>query len=339
MFVYNKHYIYSAKCITEEVTISGEKILQTYHNLESIPKLTQDSVATFGVFDGLHIGHQDVIETVRTRADADNLASVLFGFYPHPLALLAPEKCPPVLMCLPKRLEILKQLGIDIAIFVNFSEQIASMSPDIFVNNVLLDLCRAKHVVVGYACQFGKDREGNAGLLESMGQQSKFGVTVVPPTQLNGLPVHSTRIRQAIARGDLGLASQLLGRIYSLSGTIIKGDGRGRQLGFPTANIEPGEQLCPPNGVYAIRGKLTDRWLDGVLNIGIRPTFNGTKFQVESHFFNFDELIYGETIEIYFVEKIRSERKFSNMRALVQQIHRDISVAEEILAQHPKVHL
>ncbi|RKU11174.1 hypothetical protein C6501_13000 [Candidatus Poribacteria bacterium] len=313
--------------------------MQTYDNFESITELTQNSVVTFGVFDGLHIGHQDVLKTVRARADADGLVSVLFGFYPHPLAFLAPEKCPPVLMCLPKRIETLEQLGIDIAIFVNFNEQIASMSPDAFVNNVLLELCRAKHVVVGYACQFGKDREGNAALLESIGEQLQFGVTVVPPTQLNGLPVHSTRIRQSIARGDLGLASQLLGRIYSLSGTIIRGDGRGKELGFPTANIEPGEQLCPPNGVYAIRTKLADRWLDGVLNIGIRPTFNGTKFQVESHFFNFNEVIYGENIEIFFIEKIRSERKFSNMRALVQQIHRDIAVADEILAQQPKLYL
>lgn len=311
--------------------------MQTYDNFESITELTQNSVVTFGVFDGLHIGHQDVLKTVRARAEADGLVSVLFGFYPHPLAFLAPEKCPPVLMCLPKRIETLEQLGIDIAIFVNFNEQIASMSPDAFVNNVLLELCRAKHVVVGYACQFGKDREGNAALLESIGEQLQFGVTVVPPTQLNGLPVHSTRIRQSIARGDLGLASQLLGRIYSLSGTIIRGDGRGKELGFPTANIEPGEQLCPPNGVYAIRAKLADRWLDGVLNIGIRPTFNGTKFQVESHFFNFNEVIYGENIEIFFIEKIRSERKFSNMRALVQQIHRDIAVADEILAQQPTV--
>ena len=307
--------------------------MQTYYNLESIPELARDSVLTFGVFDGLHIGHQDVLKTVRERADADNLTSVLFGFYPHPLTFLAPDKCPPVLMCLPKRVEILEQLGIDVAIFVNFNEQIASMSPWTFVNRILLELCRAKHVVVGYACQFGKDREGNAELLKSIGQESGFGVTVVPPTQLNGLPVHSTRIRQAIGRGDLGLASQLLGRTYSLRGTIVQGDGRGRQIGFPTANIEPGAQLCPPNGVYAIRAKLVNRWLDGVLNIGIRPTFDGTKFQVESHLFDFDEDVYGETIEIFFIEKIRNERKFSDIQTLVQQIHRDIAIAHEILAQ------
>ena len=305
--------------------------------MDSIPNLTQESVVTFGVFDGIHIGHQDVLEKVREHADAGNLASVLFGFYPHPLTFLAPEKCPPVLMCLPKRVEILQQIGIDTVIFVNFNERIASMSPDTFVNTVLLDVCRAKHIVVGYACQFGKDREGNAQILELMGQRSQFGVTVVPPTQLNGLPVHSTRIREAIARGDLGLASQLLGRTYSLSGTIVRGDGRGKQLGFPTANIETGEQLCPPNGVYAIRAKLSERWFDGVLNIGIRPTFNGTKLQVESHLFNFDEMIYGETIEVFFIEKIRSERKFSNVNALVKQINRDIAAADEILSQHPKM--
>ncbi len=309
--------------------------MKTYYNLESIPKLNQESVVTFGVFDGIHIGHKKVLETVRTRAKTENLTSVLFGFYPHPLAFLAPDKCPPVLMCLPKRVEILEQIGIDMAIFVNFNERIASMSPHTFVDTILLDMCRAKHVVVGYACQFGKDREGNAQLLESIGEQSQFGVTVVPPTELNGLPIHSTRIREAIARGDLGLASQLLGRTYSLSGTIVRGDGRGRQLGFPTANIETGEQLCPPNGVYAIRARLDERWLNGVLNIGIRPTFNGTKFQVESHLFNFDEMIYGETIEVFFIQKIRSERKFSDMNALVKQINRDITAANEILTQQP----
>ncbi len=307
--------------------------MQTYYNLESIPELVQDSVVTFGVFDGLHIGHQDVLKKVRERAVAEKLGSVLFGFYPHPLSYLAPEKCPPVLMCLPKRIEILEKLGFDIAIFVNFNENIASMSPITFVDSILQKICRAKHVVVGYACQFGKDRQGNAQLLESIGQQSNFGVTIVPPTQLNGLPVHSTRIRQAISRGDLGLATQLLGRIYSISGTIVQGEGRGRQLGFPTANIEPGEQLCPPNGVYAIRVKLANQLFDGVLNIGIRPTFDGTKLQVESHLFDFDEIVYGETIEIYYIEKIRNERRFSNKHALVQQIHRDIAVANEILAQ------
>ncbi|RKU29644.1 hypothetical protein C6497_05760 [Candidatus Poribacteria bacterium] len=311
--------------------------MQSFYNLEAIPELSQNSVVTFGVFDGLHIGHQDVLDKVCSIADAEKLTSILFGFYPHPLSYLAPEKCPPVLMCLPKRIEILQHLGIDTTIFINFDESIASMTPDTFVNTILLDMCCAKHVVVGYACQFGKDRQGNAGLLETIGKQSGFDVSVVPPTQLNGLPVHSTRIRQSIARGDLGLASQLLGRVYSVSGTIVQGDGRGKQLGFPTANIDTGEQLCPPNGVYAIQAKLEEHWLNGVVNIGIRPTFNGTEFQVESHLFDFDEIVYGETLEIFFIEKIRSERKFSTIHALRQQINRDIVAANEILDHQSQV--
>ncbi|MCG9126706.1 bifunctional riboflavin kinase/FAD synthetase [Candidatus Poribacteria bacterium] len=307
--------------------------MQSFTNLESIPEFSKNTVITFGVFDGLHIGHQDVLDKVRQIGNTENLTSILFGFYPHPLSYLAPEKCPPVLMCLQKRIEILEELGIDTTIFINFDESIASMAPDTFVNSILLDICNAKHVVVGYACQFGKDRQGNAQLLESIGKESGFGVSVVPPTLLNGLPVHSTRIRQSIARGDLGLVSQLLGRTYSISGTIVQGDGRGKQLGFPTANIDTGEQLCPPNGVYAIQAKLKEHWLNGVVNIGFRPTFNGTEFQVESHLFDFDEVVYGETLEIFFIEKIRSERKFSTIHALRQQINRDIIAAGEILEQ------
>ncbi len=310
--------------------------METFYNLESVPKLTQDSVVTFGVFDGMHIGHQSLLKTVCQRADADKRTSVLFGFYPHPLAFLSPEKCPPILMSLPKRVEILEQFGVDIAIFVRFDKHIASMSPDTFANRILVGLCRAKHVVVGYACQFGKDREGNAQRLKAIGEATGFGVTIVPATQFEGSPVHSTRIREAIAAGDLGLAAQLLGRTYSLIGPIVRGDGRGRQLGSPTANIDPGEQLCPPNGVYAIRAKLGDRWLDGVLNVGNRPTFDGTKFQIEGHFFDFDETVYGATVEVFFIEKIRGERKFSNPDALIQQIQRDIAAVRKILTSCEK---
>ena len=148
-------------------------------------------------------------------------------------------------------------------------------------------------------------------------------------------PVHSTRIREALARGDLQQSTALLGRPYSLIGTVVHGDGRGRQIGFPTANIETQNQVYPPNGVYAIRAKLEERWLNGVLNIGMRPTFNGLNIQVEGHFFNFDEIIYGKPVEVFFVEKIRSERKFPSPEFLIQQIQSDIATATEILAAPP----
>ena len=311
---------------------SDSQVAITPYSLNDIVEFGRETAVTFGVFDGIHLGHQAVINTLLKHAAHDNLASVLVGFYPHPLAFLAPERCPPLLTPLPKRVEILQQFGVDEIVMLSFDAQIASMSPEAFVERVLLEKCRAKHVVVGYACQFGKNRAGNAERLVELSKGYAFDVSVVPPTEIDGAPVHSTRIREALAQGDLRQSAQLLGRPYSLIGTVVHGDGRGREIGFPTANIETQHQVYPPNGVYAIRAKLEEGWLDGVLNIGMRPTFNGVNIQVEGHFFNFDEIIYGKLVEIFLVKKIRSERKFPNIEFLIQQIQRDIAAAAEILA-------
>lgn len=308
------------------------QVATTSYSLNDIVEFDRETVVTFGVFDGIHLGHQAVISKLLKRAAHDNLMSVLVGFYPHPLAFLAPERCPPILTPLSKRVEILQQFSVDKIIMLSFDAQIASMSPESFVECVLLEKCRARHVVVGYACQFGKNRAGNAERLVELSRGYAFDVSIVPPTEVDGAPVHSTRIREALAQGDLARSSQLLGRPYSLIGNVVHGDGRGKEIGFPTANIETQNQVYPPNGVYAIRAKLEERWFDGVLNIGTRPTFNGVNIQVEGHFFNFDEIIYGKSIEIFFVEKIRSEQKFPNSEFLVQQIQRDIAAAIEILA-------
>ena len=301
--------------------------------LNDIAEFEKETVVTFGVFDGIHIGHQTVIDTLLKRAVQHQLMSVLIGFYPHPLAFLAPERCPPLLTPLSKRVKILQQLGIDKIIMLHFDAQIAAMAPEHFVEQVLVKKCRARHVVVGYACQFGKDRAGNAEKLVDLSKIYPIGVTIVPPTEIDNTPVHSTRIREALTRGDLQCSSQLLGRYYSLIGNVIPGDGRGRQIGFPTANIDIQKQVCPPNGVYAIQAKLEGQQLDGVLNIGVRPTFDGTTVQVESHFFDFDETIYGKSVEIFLIEKIRNECKFPNPEILIQQIRRDINAAKKILAE------
>ena len=311
------------------------QVVTSSYSLDDIVEFRRETAVTFGVFDGIHLGHQAVINTLLKHATQGKLMSVLVGFYPHPLAFLAPERCPPILTPLSKRIELLQQFGIDEIVMLNFDEQIASMTPESFIERVLLGKCRAKHVVVGYACQFGKNRAGNAERLVELSSGYGFDVSIVPPTEVNGAPVHSTRIREALARGDLGRSAQLLGRPYSLVGNVVQGDGRGREIGFPTANIETQNQVCPPNGVYAIRAKLEEQWLDGVLNIGVRPTFNGVNVQVEGHFFDFDEMIYDKPVEIFIVEKIRSERKFSSPEFLIQQIQRDIVSATEILAGLP----
>ena len=317
---------------------SNLQVVPTTCRLDDIVGFDRGAAVTFGVFDGIHIGHQAVISNLLERASQHNLMSVLVGFYPHPLAFLAPERCPLLLTPLSKRVEILQQLGIDEIVMLSFDAQIATMSPKSFVEQVLLEKCRARHVVVGYACQFGKDRAGNAQRLAELSEVYPFDVTIVPPTEINGTPVHSTRIREALAHGDLHCSSQLLGRPYSLLGNVVHGDGRGKEIGFPTANIDTQNQVCPPNGVYAIRAKLEERWLDGVLNIGVCPTFNGTTVRVESHFFDFDEMIYGKPVEIFLVEKIRSEQKFPNPEMLIRQIQRDITDAAKILAESTHSH-
>ena len=307
--------------------------MQIYYDLEAPSELFQESIITVGVFDGLHIGHQAVIQKVLTQAKKFKLASLVLTFDPPPLAFLAPERCPPSLTTLPKKVEILEQLGVDAVLFARFDAYLQQMSPDTFVRQVLLQRLHAKQVIIGYDWQFGKGRSGNAEALKQLGDRYQFDVMIVGPVRVHGKPVHSTRVREAIAANRLDLASELLGRRYSIMGEVIKGEGRGRQIGFPTANIDTGNQMLPPSGVYAVRVKVEGRMFDGVLNMGHRPTFNGQKFQIESYLFDFEQMIYGKEIEIFFIEKIRAERKFPNLEMLMDQIKQDVATAKVILIE------
>lgn len=307
--------------------------MEIFYNLEAASKFCHASVATVGVFDGLHIGHQAVIKQVLSQAEKSELPSLVLAFHPPPLAFLAPEKCPPTLTVISKRIEILERLGVDTVIFARFDANLQKMSPDQFAQQVLLEQLHAKQVVIGYEWQFGKGRTGNVEDLKQLGTQYEFGVVVVGPTEFHGLPVHSTRVREAIAAGKLDLAEQLLGRRHSILGKVITGTGLGRKLGFPTANIDASDQMRPPNGVYAIQAKLGNRMYDGVLNMGTRPTFDGLKFQIESHLFGVEGMFYDKDMEIFYVEKIRDERTFPNQSALVHRIQQDIVTAQTILKQ------
>ena len=307
--------------------------MQIYYDLQTPSELLRESIVTVGVFDGLHIGHQAVIQQVLTQSEKFNLASLVLTFDPPPLAFLAPERCPPTLTTLSKKIEILGQLGVDGVVFARFDAYLQQMSPDAFVQQVLLQRLHAKQVIIGYDWQFGKGRSGNAEALRQLGDQYQFSVMIVGPVQLHGMPVHSTRVREAIAGGNLNLVSDLLGRRYSIMGEIVLGDGRGRQIGFPTANIDAGNQMLPPSGVYAIQVKLEGRMLNGVMNMGTRPTFDGEEFQIETHLFDFEQMVYGKKMEIFFIEKIRDERRFPNPEILVNQIKQDVATAKAILNQ------
>ena len=305
--------------------------MQIYYDLEAPSESFQESIVTVGVFDGLHIGHQAVIQQVLTQAKNFKLASFVLTFDPPPLAFLAPERCPPALTALPKKIEILEQLGVDAVVFARFDAYLQQMSPNTFVQQVLLQRLHARQVIVGYDWQFGRGRSGNADALKQLGGQYQFDVMIVGPVQIHGEPVHSTRVREAIASSNLDLASELLGRRYSIMGEVVKGKGRGRQIGFPTANIDAGNQMLPPSGVYAVQVKLEGCMFDGVLNMGTRPTFDGEKFQIETHLFDFEKVIYGKKIEISFIEKIRAEQRFPSPEMLVNRIKQDVTIAKTIL--------
>ncbi|MFQ6044179.1 MAG: riboflavin biosynthesis protein RibF, partial [Candidatus Poribacteria bacterium] len=218
------------------------------------------------------------------------------------------------------------------AIFAKLEEQISEMSGVDFIEQILVQKLKAKGVVVGYDCAFGRNRTGDSNLLQKLGRRYNFIVKVIAPQKFCGVVVSSTRIRKAIAQNDLKLAKQLLGRRYSICGEVIKGRSIGRRIGFPTANIDTGDQMLPPNGIYAIRARLQGEMFDGVLSMGVRPTFDDNQFQVEAYLLDFDGSIYGQTIEIFFIEKLRDEIAFPSVEELTNQIGRDIETATRILA-------
>jgi riboflavin kinase/FMN adenylyltransferase len=287
-------------------------------------------VLTFGVFDGVHIGHQIVISRVVTRAEAISAEGVVVSFNPHPARSIF-GKAPPALTTTAKKVELMKMLGIDRVIVEDFNEQFSQLSPGDFVRDFLVGKFRAREVVVGYDCAFGKDRAGDRWLLKKLGRKYGFAVDVVEPYRLNGDVISSTRIRTALLQGDLELACKLLGRQYSLSGPVIPGKGIGRKIGYATANLQLQERVLPPHGVYAVNVRVGERQFDGILYMGLQPTFGKNEFQVEVHLLDFEGNLYGQDAEVFFVKNIRNEKVFATPKELAHQIEKDEAVAREIL--------
>ncbi|MBM3213167.1 bifunctional riboflavin kinase/FAD synthetase, partial [Candidatus Poribacteria bacterium] len=244
---------------------------------------SQGTVLTFGVFDGIHVAHQKVINLVVDTAKKLALKSVVISFDPHP-ALSVLGEAPPALMTVNKKVELLKKLGVNEVVVEDFNKEFSQFSSDEFVKNILVDKFNAKKVVVGYDCAFGKNRTGNKQILKELGERYGFSVSILDPYRINGEVVSSTRIRSAIMEGDLNLANRFLGRPYSISGPVVSGKGVGRNIGYATANIKPQPQVLPPFGVYAAIVDIDDtKGFLGILNIGMQPTFGKNKFQIEVH--------------------------------------------------------
>ena len=301
--------------------------MKIFVDFQSTAVMKTNVAITVGVFDGVHIGHQAVIQRLVSKAKSLNLLPAALIFDPSPIEYFQSSQPKSSLTDRNQKIAIFEHLSLDFVVLVPFSASIARQSADEFIQEILIKQLKAKAIISGYDWQFGKGRAGNPEFLKSVGERHGIDIEIVAPRYVEGKPVHSTWIRKEIERGNLDLVANLLGRKYAIAGTVIKGDQRGRELGFPTVNVNTGELALPPSGVYVIRANFDGKSTGGVLNMGTRPSFDGQNFQVEAHLFDFNQTVYGRQIEITLIAKIRAERKFPNLEGLTKQIKADIDSA------------
>lgn len=300
--------------------------------VEDIHEALNGVCLTIGNFDGVHMGHAKLLARVRDRAAASSLVSMALTFDPHPRKVLLGAAAPPAITSIEHKLECMEAAGIQVVVVLPFTRELAAREPEDFVREVLVEGLSLKQLVIGYDYAFGKGRRGNFELLSALGQKYGFGVERLDPVIINGAVVSSTRIRDMVLAGKVWDARPLLGRFHQVRGVVAHGHKRGRKLGFPTANLAFREELVPLTGVYAVWVEVDGVIRPGVANIGKNPTFGEFEMSVEAHILDFKGKIYDQPIRVHFVQRIRSEKKFSGPDELVARIREDIGLARMILA-------
>lgn len=295
-----------------------------------------NSVVTVGTFDGVHAGHRALVQAVVDRAKVRKARSVIVTFDPHPREIINPgDTGIKLLTTLKERCEILKDMGIDLMVVIPFDRDFSLLSSGEFVSDIIYKKIGVSAFVIGYDHHFGRNREGTIQTIEDLGKTLGFDAYVVSKQEIGDKTVSSTAIRKAISeQGDVELANELLGRYYMLNGTVVHGDKRGKQIGFPTANIKPEHpnKIIPKDGVYAVKVRVDGKWHGGMMNIGNRPTFDqGDNRTLEVHIFYFGEDLYGKTIQVRFVKRIRDEKKFGGVEELIKQLEKDRDLSLGIL--------
>lgn len=285
-----------------------------------------------GVFDGVHLGHQQVIRQTIADSHQHEALSVVVTFDCHPSSVVAPDRTPALIYPLAKKLQVIESFGVHTTLLVHFDKAFSQISAEDFIRALQQDFQPIQSICVGSNFTFGHQRQGNVALLRTLGQNLKFVVHGLSAVSLDGERVSSTRIRGAIHSGDLDGASQMLGRAYAVSGKIMEGDKVGRQLGYPTANLDVSGLVLPPNGVYAAHAEVGGQTHRAAVNIGLRPTLkrSAPQIHVEAHLLDFSGDLYGQEMELTFMEKIRDENKFQTLDALKQQIERDVEKAKKL---------
>ena len=296
--------------------------------------IKEGSVVTIGVFDGMHIGHRKIIGDVVKRAKALGLASAAVTFDPHPLKVLSRGHAIPSLISLDHRIRLIKECGLDILVVLKFTKAVSSLSAEDFVKDILVDRMNAREIYVGGDFYFGKGRKAGPTALKALAKRHALKVRVVKPVKASGRVVSSSLIRKLIAAGELRKAAKFLARPVSVLGTVVSGANLARELGYPTANLNPHHEAIPPSGVYACLVRYGKKFYKGILNIGTAPTFYSPRDRepaIEVHIFDFRKDVYGKDLEVLFIGKLRDEKRFKDKDTLVAEIEKDEKAARKIL--------
>jgi riboflavin kinase / FMN adenylyltransferase len=304
--------------------------MRVIHVADELKPAGRKVCLAIGFFDGVHLGHQQIIRQTITDARQHEAIALVVTFDRHPNTVVAPSRVPPLIYSLPRKLRTIESLGADTLLLIHFDKAFSEQTGEGFIRALARDLGHVQSLCVGANFVFGHKRGGNVELLKRLGAELKFTVHGMAAVSLDGRAVSSTRIREAIRAGDLDGVSQMLGRAYSLAGTVVRGDGLGHKIGFPTANLEVTDLALPPHGVYAVLVEAGGKTHRAVLNIGLRPTLQNPnpQLQVEAHLIDFAGDLYGQELEVAFVDKLRAEAKFPSLAELRQQIARDILEAQ-----------
>lgn len=303
----------------------------------SLPPHTDGTVVTVGTFDGVHLGHRRVLDEIAERARRSNQRSLLVTFEPHPLEIVNPDAAPQLLTLGNERREILAQSELDYVVFMRFTRELSHYSPAAFVH-LLLGRFQLKELVIGYDHGFGRGRTGDVSVLKQLGRELDFGVDVVSAVSVAGHAVSSTLVRRAVAGGNLGTATRLLGRQYSIIAPVVRGAGRGRTIGYPTINLRLPDKrkLLPPDGVYAVRVEWKDGAVGGMMHQGPRPTFSETSRSLEVHLFDVSPELYGQEVKLSWVKHLREVLEFPSPEALKAQLDEDLTAARAALTAFPE---
>jgi riboflavin kinase/FMN adenylyltransferase len=313
--------------------------METFRGHSSLPRRLRNPVVAIGNFDGVHRGHAHIFQQARALAGGLDGEAVVLTFDPHPAKVLAPAFAPPLITPLSRKLELIAAAGMDAVVVEPFDRSFAGHSADDFARGLLAEALGARHVVVGYDFTFGAKRSGNVDALRALGSQLGFDLTVVAPVSVDGIVCSSTKVREFVLEGRVDGAALVLGRDAEVEGVVVRGAGRGRTIGVPTANVKPDTELLPKNGVYAGWGEQLPgngaagrRW-PAAINVGTNPTFvSGHAISVEAHLLDCNEDLYDQRLRIGFVQRLRDEERFASREALVAQIGNDIEQARAVMA-------